>query len=150
MKTNYYQTLEIAQTATAEEIKKAYRRLSKKYHPDANPGNQQAQERFQEISEAYAVLSDEKKRKEYDVQLQNASRQQEQAKRQNAGGQGSRRKPENQEFDINHMSKSFERFFGFHPKTGEINEEQLNRNKKKSANPLDVSDLFEKYMGIRK
>lgn len=125
MKKNYYQILELTQTATAEEIKKAYRRLSKKYHPDANPGNMQAQERFQEISEAYVVLGDEKKRKEYDVKLQEGSRQQGQAQKQKTGGQGNGRRPENQEF-------------------------QWNRDKRKSTNPLDVSDLFEKYMGIKK
>ena len=66
MERNYYTVLELdsAGNVTQEEIKKAYRRLSKKYHPDANPGNKEAENRFREISEAYAVLSDETKRKE--------------------------------------------------------------------------------------
>ena len=56
----------VPKDATADEIKKAYRKLARKYHPDANKGDAKAEERFKEISEAYDVLSDEKRRKEYD------------------------------------------------------------------------------------
>ncbi|MCL2790413.1 MAG: J domain-containing protein [Desulfobulbus sp.] len=63
----YYQTLGVAKTATGEEIKKAYRKLAVKYHPDKNPGDKQAEEKFKEISEAYAVLSDPEKRQQYDT-----------------------------------------------------------------------------------
>ncbi|MBV9380577.1 MAG: molecular chaperone DnaJ [Streptosporangiaceae bacterium] len=63
---DYYKTLGVAKTAKATEIKQAYRKLARKYHPDANKGNAEAEERFKEISEAYNVLSDEKRRKEYD------------------------------------------------------------------------------------
>ena len=63
---DYYKTLGVPKTAKAAEIKKAYRDLARKYHPDANKGNAQAEERFKEITEAYNVLSDEKQRKEYD------------------------------------------------------------------------------------
>jgi molecular chaperone DnaJ len=64
---DYYKALGVAERATPEEIKKAYRRLAKKYHPDANPNNASAAERFKEISEAYAVLSDADKRRQYDL-----------------------------------------------------------------------------------
>ena len=63
---DYYKTLGVSENASAEEIKKTYRALAKKYHPDANPNNKSAEEKFKEISEAYYVLSDAKKRQEYD------------------------------------------------------------------------------------
>ncbi|MBR1443056.1 MAG: molecular chaperone DnaJ [Firmicutes bacterium] len=65
-KRDYYEVLGIAKGATDADIKKAYRKLAKKYHPDANPGNKEAEEKFKEISEAYEVLSDPQKRQTYD------------------------------------------------------------------------------------
>ena len=63
---DYYKTLGVAKGASADEIKKSYRKLARQYHPDANKGDSKSEERFKEISEAYNVLSDEKRRKEYD------------------------------------------------------------------------------------
>jgi curved DNA-binding protein len=63
----YYKILGVEKNATADEIKKAYRKLALKYHPDKNPDNAEAEAKFKKISEAYAVLSDEKKRQEYDT-----------------------------------------------------------------------------------
>ena len=63
---DYYQLLGLNKNATPEEIKRAYRKLAVKYHPDKNPGSKEAEDRFKEINEAYAVLSDPKKREEYD------------------------------------------------------------------------------------
>jgi len=62
----YYEILGVDKTADADTIKKAYRKLSRKYHPDLNPGNEAAEKKFKEVSEAYDVLSDKKQREEYD------------------------------------------------------------------------------------
>ena len=66
MADDYYKTLGVEKKAEPEDIKKAYRKLALKYHPDRNPNNQEAEEKFKKISEAYAVLSDPEKRKQYD------------------------------------------------------------------------------------
>ncbi len=66
-KRDYYEILEIERTASVNEVKTAYRRLAKKYHPDLNPGDKEAEEKFKEATEAYEVLSDENNRKKYDT-----------------------------------------------------------------------------------
>jgi molecular chaperone DnaJ len=65
-KKDYYETLAVGRGADTEEIRKAYRKLARKYHPDLNPGDKSAEERFKKVQEAYDVLSDENKRKVYD------------------------------------------------------------------------------------
>lgn len=65
-KRDYYEVLGVSKTASESEIKKAYRKLAKKYHPDTNPGDKEAEVKFKEASEAYAVLSDSEKRQKYD------------------------------------------------------------------------------------
>jgi len=62
----YYRLLEVTVDASQEEIKKSYRKLARTYHPDANPGNPEAEEHFKLVNEAYAVLGDQEKREQYD------------------------------------------------------------------------------------
>lgn len=65
-KRDYYDVLGVGRNADAKEIKRAYRKLAKKYHPDMNPGDKNAEQKFKEITEAYNILSDDEKKKLYD------------------------------------------------------------------------------------
>src|ERR1700682_1266413 len=65
---DYYETLKVDRKASQDDIRKAYRRLARKYHPDLNPGDKGAEDRFKKLQEAYDVLSEPKKRQMYDQQ----------------------------------------------------------------------------------
>jgi curved DNA-binding protein len=81
---DYYKILGVSKSATDDDIKKAYRKLAKQYHPDRNPGNKAAEEKFKEINEAYEVLSDSKKRSFYDQMGVDYNRYQQQGGAPNA------------------------------------------------------------------
>src|SRR5579871_5125357 len=66
MPADYYETLGVSKSASEDEIKKAYRKLARQYHPDRNPGDKQAEAKFKDIQKAYDVLSDKNKRAQYD------------------------------------------------------------------------------------
>lgn len=140
---DWYQVLQVSEQATDEMIKAAYRKLVKKYHPDVHPGDQECEERFRAVSEAYRILSDPEKRRAYDEERKAAVKGRKSGKT-SAGNQTSHAGP----VDFQDAYKQFEKFFGFHPDTKEIvNEEKLNPE---SHNPLDTTDLFEKFMGIKR
>ncbi len=118
---DYYKILGVEKNATAEEIKKVYRQLAKKYHPDKNPGNKAAEEKFKGITEANEVLSDPEKRKKYDTlganwkQYENAGAAQGKGRYYSNTAQNSYGNPGNYENifgDSSGFSDFFESFFG--------------------------------------
>ncbi|APU67955.1 MAG: J domain-containing protein [Bacteroidota bacterium] len=120
---DYYKLLELDQSATAKDIKKAYRKLARKYHPDLNPNDKEAQARFQQINEAHEVLSDPEKRKKYDQygkdwqhaeQFEQAKRQQSAAGGSGFGGGfgGGQQYAYSGNFDDDTFSDFFEQMFG--------------------------------------
>lgn len=146
---DYYQILGVNERASEEEIKKAYRRIAKKYHPDANHDDERSIRKFKEAAEAYAVLGDQEKRQLYDKEKTTAA---------GVGGTKNTKKgPEKTDgrqpapdFDFRNMSGSFEQFFGFAPKSSKTDGQRLNPNKKTETDPLDMTEMFERYMGIKK
>ncbi|WP_068984846.1 J domain-containing protein [Lysinibacillus xylanilyticus] len=141
MKT-HYETLGVSRDATHDQIKLAYRKLSKKHHPDVSGGNKESEKIFLEVTEAYKVLKDQASREAYDARLdgvgQSWSRGQTNEK-QSSRQQSTEKKPD---FNMNNIEKNFEHFFGFNPKTKETSS-TLNKNTKK--NPIDTTDLFERF-----
>ncbi|TRO67239.1 DnaJ C-terminal domain-containing protein [Christiangramia sabulilitoris] len=119
---DYYKLLELDRTATKADIKKAYRRLARKYHPDLNPNDKQAQTRFQQINEAHEVLSDPEKRKKYDEygkDWQHADQFEQARKQQSAAGgfgggfgDGGQSYSYSGNFDDDTFSDFFEQMFG--------------------------------------
>ena len=120
---NYYQILGLQRDVSQEEIKKAYRRIAKQYHPDSNPGNREAEKKFKEASEAYEVLSNEEKRENYDHKLI--------AEQKKSTGE------------------SFANFFGFRPSDSKTDEGKNRKTSNTKTNPLETTEMFERYIGIR-
>src|ERR1700757_389212 len=106
---DYYAILGVKKTATQEEIRKAFRKAARKYHPDVNPGDKKAEEKFKEISEANDILSDEKKRKVFDQlgfysdQIDPAAAEA-YARQQGMGGRGGRTPVDFEGFDFSNFS----------------------------------------------
>lgn len=138
----YYRSLGVQPNASPEELKKAYRRLAKQYHPDLHPGDHEAEARFKEINEAYEILSDPEKRKKYDGQQGTTQRRQAPNRAKTAA-----RTPKGGPVDFSQMQGGFAQFFGFDPRTGQVVDEEKVSGQKK--NPLDATDLFERFMGFK-
>ena len=107
---DYYKSLGVARSATAEEIKKAFRNLARKYHPDVAKDKKQAEEKFKEINEAYEVLGDPEKRRQYD-ELGANWKEGARAKQGASGAGGGRSAGADFEFEGTGFSDFFEQFF---------------------------------------
>ena len=141
---DYYRILGLAETADMEAVKKAYRKLAKECHPDAYPGDKKAEERFKQITEAYAVLSDAGKRKKYDKERAGADKRQKTASDRRSG-----RQPFGPE-DFNNGFAEFFSFAGIRPKHSHGAQELETETKQEAKrNPIDTSGLFERYMGFK-
>ena len=138
----YYRSLGVQPNASPDELKKAYRKLAKQYHPDLHPGDHEAEARFKEINEAYEILSDPEKRKKYDEQQGTTQRRQAPNRAKTAA-----RTPKGGPVDFSQMQGGFAQFFGFDPRTGQVVDEEKVSGQKK--NPLDATDLFERFMGFK-
>jgi len=109
---DYYKILGLTKSATQEDIKKAFRKLAVKYHPDKNPGNKAAEEKFKEISEAHEVLGDAEKRKKYDELGENWQQYQGNAQQENWGQGQRQRYSGGSSFEGGDFSDFFESVFG--------------------------------------
>lgn len=115
---DYYEVLGVKKNATAEEIKKAYRKMARKYHPDVNPNDESAKLKFQQINEAQEVLNDPEKRKKYDKYGENWKHGEEYEKARQSqgqgyqGGKGQGRQDYSGSFDDGRFSDFFESMFG--------------------------------------
>ena len=134
----YYEVLGVSRDAGDDEIKKAYRELAKKYHPDVNPGSE-AEEQFKEIGEAYEVLMDQKKRAEYDESFAKPAPGESSQKQSTMSGFNP--------FDITGKI-NFEDFVGFNPATQEPQKENKTRKQDANAAPINTADLFSRFMGF--
>lgn len=145
MAQDYYSILGVSKTASQDEIKAAYRKLALKYHPDRNPDNKEAEEKFKEAAQAYEVLSDAQKRSQYD-QLGHAGFEQ-----RMAGGGG--HQDMNMDDIFEHFGDIFETMFG-----GGMPGSQKRKPRKAAPEPKRGHDLYkdieitleESYLGTKK
>lgn len=157
---NLYRVLGVPEDAAEDDLKLAYRKLAKKYHPDANPGDRECEKRFQAINEAYSILSSPEKRKKYDAEYRRFRAESGSASGAgtaygagSASGAGTAHgaasaKEQSSGIDFENIHRTFERFFGFNPDTKTVtNEQKLNPG---ARDPLDTTDLFERFMGIKR
>lgn len=145
MMLDYYRILGITPQATEKDIKTAYRKLAKKYHPDVIKDDPDGNKRMYEIQEAYGVLGDEEKRKKYDAGLD--------AKRERGGagsGKWDTKAPGEESGKAAPDMNQFERFFGFQPGKGMETYHDAKRGAKKPTGPVDPENLFASFFGMKK
>lgn len=139
---DYYKILEISMSVTKDDVKKAFRSLAKKYHPDRNVNDTTALKKFQEVNEAYEVLSNEDSRREYDKKLSGFKQgNSKETNSKNNNASSGKTKYQDKTESMENLNKYFENFFGFDANTNNINKDKL-KNKK---NPIDTSNMFENF-----
>ena len=142
---NYYEVLGVTKDISANELKKVFRKLARKYHPDSNPNDEKAAEMFKRIGEAYETLGDETKRKEYDEKyfangVFNANVSQK-------GQQGKRPQGAKAASSVNEqIFNQFNNIFGNFNKAASKQDDKQD----KSKNPMDFSSAFEQFYGMSK
>lgn len=138
---DYYKALGVPEQAEEEQIKQSYRKLAKKYHPDLNPDNPEAEARFKEIVEAYETLGDAEKRKAYDLKRKRTG----EGRRQERGQAA---KAPDANIDFGSFTKDMEKYFGF-SFAGENAGEREKSGGGGKKNPLDVTEMFEAFMKMK-
>ena len=142
---DYYKVLEIDKKADADQIKKAYRKLARKYHPDINPNDKEANKKFQQINEANEVLSDPEKRKKYDLYGKDwehgESRQQAYNSQRQSSGFGGGQQGYSGNFDDDGFSDFFSSLFG----GGRKNQAKYRGQDVNATLDLKLSDVFKTY-----
>ena len=140
---DYYKILGIIESSSEEEIKKAYRKLAKKYHPDRNPNNKEAEEMFRKVSEAYEVLGDEKKRKDYDNKRKFRNKNQDEKKYSKTN------KTTNFSFaaDFFKSSKNMKNMFESAFDVNKMSKENKEKMKEQKSN---IEKSFENFFNVKK
>lgn len=146
---DYYKILQVEKTATQDEIKKSFRELAKKFHPDASPDNPKVEAVFKEINEAYSVLSDESKKESYDRRMFGAGTNDYEnynSSKTVKNNASYRPQPNISAQSFASSSAIFENFFGFQPKS---DSQDIKRNNDK-VKPMKTSEAFDAIFGKRK
>ena len=146
---DYYKILGVSETSSKDEIKKAFRSLAKKYHPDRNGNDENAIKKFQEVNEAYEVLSNEDSKKSYDekkTNFKNAHKKKNENSKNNKTDNDFSEKTRSKKESMEDLNQYFANFFGFDPTSNNINKDKL----KKQDNPIDTSNMFERFFKMKK
>ncbi|MBZ0314283.1 J domain-containing protein [Clostridium butyricum] len=146
---DYYKILGVSETSSKDEIKKAFRSLAKKYHPDRNGNDENAIKKFQEVNEAYEVLSNEDSKKSYDekkANFKNAHKRKNENSKNNKTDNDFSEKTRSKKESMEDLNQYFANFFGFDPTSNNINKDKL----KKQDNPIDTSNMFESFFKMKK